>query len=285
MVDESDNIYQYWPLEAPNLTALILFAIAWTMHTGLAIYYKQVWFGVCMFIANGLETVGCSIFAPAFFMAAIYYLLGEVTVIWGIRHSRFKPWAYTKIFVSLDVISIWIQASGGGAAAGASNTDGGNPQIGISIMIGGLGFQVAATILFMLFCLDYYLRVQKHHRLEGSDPSFVPNWELNNIGEHGKTRRKQKIFAVAVAVILVFVRSVYRVVEMAYGWDGYLMTEEGYFLVLDALMVALASWITFVFHPGIFLGKINISAEQKEALGTRENNDSNREKKKRFILF
>ncbi|KAJ8099420.1 RTA-like protein [Lipomyces tetrasporus] len=278
-----------------------------------------------MFIANGLETGGyiarylsskdpyiwsrytaqsvALIFAPAFFMAAIYYLLGEITVIWGIRHSRFKPWAYTKIFVSLDVICIWIQAAGGGAAAGASNTDGGNPQIDIGIMIGGLGFQVAATILFMLFCLDYYIRVQKNHRLDGSDPSFAPNWELNNIesDEQGSTilgdapakfahirnakKTKVFLFAVAVAVILVFVRSVYRVVEMAYGWDGYLMIEEGYFLVLDALMVALASWITFIFHPRIFLGKINISAEQKEALGTRESNGSNREKKKRFIIF
>ncbi|KAK9374090.1 RTA1 like protein-domain-containing protein [Lipomyces chichibuensis] len=325
MSDNSDNIYQYWPLQAPNLTALILFAIAWVMHTVLAIYYRQIWFGTCMFIANGLEVGGyiarymsssnpykngnyvaqsvLLIFAPAFFMAGIYYLLGEVSVIWGIRYARFKPWAYTKIFVTLDVLSIIIQGIGGGAASAASN-NGSSPQAGTDIMIGGLGFQVAATLLFMLLCLDYYLRIRNRRRLAGQSlSSFAPGWELNiesaqqdsipgdapakfvPIRDAKKT--KVFLFAVAAAMLLVFVRSVYRVVELSTGWSGYLMTEEGYFLVLDALMVALASWIMWIFHPGMYLGRINIGAEQMAALLTEESNGDGEtaEKKKRFIIF
>ncbi|KAK9428072.1 RTA1 like protein-domain-containing protein [Lipomyces doorenjongii] len=325
MSDNSDNIYQYWPLKAPNLTALILFAIAWVIHTVLAIYYRQIWFGTCMFIANGLEAGGyiarymsssnpykygnyvaqsvLLIFAPAFFMAGIYYLLGEVSVIWGIRYARFKPWSYTKIFVTLDVLSIIIQGIGGGAASGASN-NGGSPQAGTDIMIAGLGFQVAATLLFMLLCLDYYLRIQNHRRLAGQSlSSFDPSCELNS--ESGQqrtipgdapakfapireaTKTRAFLFAVAAAVLLVFVRSVYRVVELSTGWSGYLMTEEGYFLVLDALMVALASWIMWIFHPGVYLGRINIGAEQTAALFTGESivDSETAEKKKRFIIF
>ncbi|KAK9332672.1 RTA1 like protein-domain-containing protein [Lipomyces starkeyi] len=301
----------YWPLKAPNLTALILFAIAWVMDTVLAIYYRQIWFGTCMFIANGLEAGGyiarymsssnpytygnyvaqsvLLIFALAFFMAGIYYLLGEVSVIWGIRYARFKPWAYTKIFVTLDVLSIIIQGVSHSSFLLRDNQVLTIPQAGTDIMIGGLGFQVAATLLFMLLCLAYYLRIRNHRRLAGQSlSSFAPSWELNiESAQQGaipgdapakflpiREAKKTKVFlfAVAAAVLLVFVRSVYRVVELSTGWSGYLMTEEGYFFVLDAMMVALASWIMWIFHPGVYLGRINIGAEQRAALFTEESN-------------
>ncbi|KAK9344652.1 RTA1 like protein-domain-containing protein [Lipomyces starkeyi] len=261
----STNLTTFGVVFAPNLTALILFAIAWVMHTVLAIHYRQIWFGTCMFIANGLEAGGyiarymsssnpytygdyvaqsvLLIFAPAFFMAGIYYLLGEVSVIWGIRYARFKPWAYTKIFVTLDVLSIIIQGVSHSSFLLRDNQVLTIPQAGTDIMIGGLGFQVAATLLFMLLCLDYYLRIRNHRRLAGQSlSSFAPSWELN-IEEAKKT--KVFLFAVAAAVLLVFVRS------------------EGYFLVLDALMVALASWIM-----------INIGAEQRAALFTEEKKEA-----------
>ncbi|KAK9485593.1 RTA1 like protein-domain-containing protein [Lipomyces starkeyi] len=291
----------YWPLKAPNLTALILFAIAWVMHTVLAIYYRQMWFGTCMFIANGLEAGG---YIARYMSSSNPYTYGNyVSVIWGIRYARFKPWAYTKIFVTLDVLSIIIQGIGGGAASGASN-NGGSAQAGTDIMIGGLGFQVAATLLFMLLCLDYYLRIRNHRRSAGQSlSSFAPSWERNIQSEQQgaipgdapakflpiREAKKTKIFlcAVAAAVLLVFVRSMYRVVELSTGWSGYLMTEEGYFLVLDALMVALTSWTMWIFHPGVYLGRINIGAEQRTALFTEESNveSETEEKKKRFIIF
>ncbi|KAK9386369.1 RTA1 like protein-domain-containing protein, partial [Lipomyces mesembrius] len=164
------------------------------------------------------------------------------------------------------------------------------PQAGTDIMIATLGFlEVAATLLFMLLCDDYYLRIRNHRRFAGQSlSSFAPSCELNiesaqqgtipgdapakyvPIREAKKT--KVFIFAVAAAVLLVFVRSVYRVVELSTGWSGYLMTGEGYFLVLDALMVALASWIMWIFHAGVYLGRINIGAEQTAALFTEEIN-------------
>ncbi|KAK9364243.1 RTA1 like protein-domain-containing protein [Lipomyces starkeyi] len=285
----------YWPLKTPNLTALILFAIAWVMHTVLAIYYRQIWFCTCMFVANGLEAGGyiarymsssnpytygnyvaqsvLLIFAPAFFMAGIYYLLGEVSVIWGIRYARRTP-KYSSPLMCL--VSSFRVAD--------------HVLPGTAIMIGGLGFQVAATLLFMLLCLDYYLRIRNHRRLAGQSlSSFAPSWELNIESEQQGKQRKAKVFlcAVAAAVLLVFVRSVYRVVELSTGWSGYLMTEEGYFLVLDGLMVALASWIMWIFHPGVYLGRINIGAEQRAALFTEESNveSETAEKQKRFIIF
>ncbi|KAK9469204.1 hypothetical protein V1512DRAFT_198961, partial [Lipomyces arxii] len=52
-----------------------------------------------------------------FFMAAVYFLLAKVIAILGIKHFRFKTWTYYKIFVSLDLVSIISQGTGGGLSA------------------------------------------------------------------------------------------------------------------------------------------------------------------------
>ncbi|KAK9237495.1 RTA1 like protein-domain-containing protein [Lipomyces kononenkoae] len=320
------NFYQYIPLEAPNLAALVLFVVAWATHAVLTAYHKRIWFSSCMLIATGLEAGGyiarylsssnpynynnyivqtvLLIFAPAFFMAGVYYLLGEITVIWGTEYARFRPWTYTKIFVTLDVLSIVIQGIGGGVASSNLNSNS-STQTGTDIMIGGLAFQVCATLLFMISCLDYYLRVRKAHRvaalsltttaleltLETGEQRAMPG---DAPGEYATIRhaKKTKVFlaAVTAAVILVFVRSVYRVVELSVGWSGYLMTTEVYFLVLDSLMIVLATWIMCIFHPGFYLGKVNIRAEQTLSLSsdTEESNvvvGGEVQEKKRFGIF
>ncbi|KAK9354291.1 RTA1 like protein-domain-containing protein [Lipomyces doorenjongii] len=291
------NVYGYTPLKAPNLAALIVFAIAWAAHTGLAVFYQQIWFGVCLFIAAGLETAGyvgrflsssdptilndflvqiiCLTLGPAFFMAGTYYLLAEIVVIWGIENSRFKPWTYSKVFISLDLVSIVLQALGGGMAATAL-VQNKNVNTGTHIMVAGLAFQVLATSIFMLCWLDFYWtrRNRRALRLSSSVPDYQENdmsgaSETSNVDgpekfAHIRNAKKTKLFlfALGVSIIFVFVRSVYRVAELSLGWTGYLMTQEGYFLVLDCLMVAIAIWIMVAFYPGYFLGKIRISAEQ-----------------------
>ncbi|KAK9333454.1 RTA1 like protein-domain-containing protein [Lipomyces starkeyi] len=289
--NDNYNVYGYTPLRAPNLAALIVFATAWAAHTGLAVFYQQIWFGVCLFIAAGLETAGyigrflsssdptilndflvqiiCLTLGPAFFMAGTYYLLAEIVVIWGIENSRFKPWTYSKVFISLDLVSIVLQALGGGMAATAL-VQNKNVNTGTHIMVAGLAFQVFATAVFMLCWLDFYWtrRNRRALRLTSYVAEFQENDTAANVDgpekfAHIRNAKKTKLFlfALGVSITFVFIRSIYRVAELSLGWTGYLMTQEGYFLVLDCLMVAIAIWIMVPFYPGYFLGNIHISAE------------------------
>ncbi|KAK9247737.1 RTA1 like protein-domain-containing protein [Lipomyces tetrasporus] len=299
--DDNNNVYGYTPMRGPNLAALIVFAIAWAAHTGLAVFYRQIWFGTCLFIAVGLETAGyigrfisssdptilndflvqiiCLTLGPAFFMAGTYYLLAEIVVIWGVENSRFKPWTYSKIFVSLDLVSIVLQACGGGMAATAL-VNNKNVDTGTHIMVGGLAFQVFATTIFMGLCFDFYWTRRKRLALRSAS-SYVPNFQENDMSlasdianvegpeeyAHIRKSKNVKVFllALGVSVIFVYVRSVYRVAELSVGWTGYLMTEEGYFLILDSLMIAIAVWILLPFYPGFFLGRVRLSTEPTTA--------------------
>ncbi|CAL1201512.1 unnamed protein product [Candida parapsilosis] len=54
-----------------------------------------------------------------------------------------------------------------------------------------------------------------------------------------------------------FVRCIYRVVELAQGFSGYLITHEVY-IMLDALMLFIALYMFIPFHPHIVFGASNI---------------------------
>ncbi|KAK9453528.1 RTA1 like protein-domain-containing protein [Dipodascopsis uninucleata] len=280
--DENNiNVYGYTPVKSANAIGLALFALAWISHTTLGIYYRQAWFGTCMFIAAGLETAGyigrvisstnpmilddflvqiiCLTLAPAFFMAGIYFLLGEIVVIWGVGNARFKPYTYSKIFISLDIISIVLQAIGGGKAAIAL-TDGTETDTGTHIMVAGLCFQVFSTLCFAVSCLDIRLRINRHRRHN----ALYDGPEKFAYIRNSKTT-VWFLCAVAVAVLFVFIRSVYRVVELSMGWSGYTMTHEAFFLVLDGLMVCIALFCVLVFYPGKYFGVISIKNEHQAA--------------------
>lgn len=66
-----------------------------------------------------------------------------------------------------------------------------------------------------------------------------------------------KIFVAAIIIsdIALILRAIYRVIELAQGWRGYLITTEPWFYGFDTalMIVVMAVWV--VGHPGITLGK------------------------------
>jgi len=61
--------------------------------------------------------------------------------------------------------------------------------------------------------------------------------------------------AIIVSDAMIIMRAVYRVIELAQGWRGHLITTEYYFYILDTtpMIISMAVWI--VGHPGITLAK------------------------------
>ena len=49
-------------------------------------------------------------------------------------------------------------------------------------------------------------------------------------------------------------RAVYRVIELAQGWDGYLITTEPWFYGFDTALMIICMAVWVVGHPGITLG-------------------------------
>jgi RTA1 like protein len=59
----------------------------------------------------------CLTLGPVFMAAAIYLCLGRIVIVYGEEISRIRARTYTVIFMGCDILSLVVQAVGGGMAA------------------------------------------------------------------------------------------------------------------------------------------------------------------------
>ncbi|KAE9384764.1 RTA1-domain-containing protein [Gymnopus androsaceus JB14] len=91
----------------------------------------------------------CTIVAPTPLLAANFVILARIIRKLGDSYSRLRARRYSRIFVTCDVITLFVQAGGGSVAFG---TDISQTQVNIGsyIMLGGIGFQVGMSAIFNL---------------------------------------------------------------------------------------------------------------------------------------
>jgi hypothetical protein len=277
----ADNLYGMTPSFGGNLAMSVVMGVFILCHGLLGAWFRTWWFGVSFVIGIILEMLGyigrtisghnpqslnpfliqiiCLTIAPCFIMAGIYYLLGQLIQIYGTQYALLKPMWYSYIFISCDIISLVVQAAGGGIAA-TSLTQYESADNGTHTMVGGLAFQVFSMSIFLWLLFDFLWKI-KYLRKGYADMEFNPRYA------HLRERKMFTLFPIAIVagVILVYVRSIYRVIELAEGWTGFLIIHEIYFMILDALMMALTCVIFIPYHPGIVLGRGTIAVEGTRA--------------------
>lgn len=264
--------YGYIPNFAANMVGLVLFAVLLAFHTLFGIWYRQWWFGATWVLTMALEVVGyvgrieghstlddgfkmqlvCLIIAPVCMTAGIYYLLAKYIEIYGVRYSPLRPMDYSAVFISSDVVSLIVQAAGGGVAASGKRYPVDLVTRGGWVMFAGIAIQLVSLTVFTLLALYVVWNVRR----ETDHSNFSP---------HFTSIREKPLFAfyipcMLVSILFIWIRSVYRLVELGEGWNSHLMKTERYVLVLDGLMILLGS-IPYLIHPGFMLGKDVIPVE------------------------
>lgn len=273
----NESIYNYRPSLAANASFLAFFAITGIAHTVQGILTKKRAFWIAMALGCVAEVIGyvgrimsysdpfgqngfliqicCLTIAPAFFAGAIYFTLGDIVTAVSLRSSRIKASGYAKIFIPCDFVSLVLQGAGGGLASVSSQNDE-DPSLGTNIMIAGLSFQVASMALFILLALEYIWRVRRFEK----DTPRLP-----------VSRTKLGLFVgfFSLAVVCIFIRCIYRVIELSEGWEGELIQNQTIFIVLEGVMVLIAVYALHIGHPA-FLGQPKTepdSAMTEEAKG------------------
>ena len=299
-----ENVYDIPRLNrTANIIFLVLFAITFAISCLMWIKSRYWWFNVAWTCGTALEFLGylgrvlsfsdmkkfdyyllqliALTLSPVFLMAGIYFLFGQLVVIHGRHYSWLKPLHYSYIFITCDVISLVIQAVGGGMTAiAAQEYRDANP--GTYTMIAGIAFQVFSMSVFLLcwlvFCwntyfLDFTAKETKQSPyqkkslvtfikllLNGDDANMYKLKVLDKYYNPGyKDLRKRPLYnyyalAITLAVIAVYIRCIYRVVELAQGFSGYLITHEVYIMTLDATMIGICCIIFILFHPHLVMG-------------------------------
>ncbi|KAL4764899.1 RTA1 like protein-domain-containing protein [Aspergillus foveolatus] len=177
--------------------------------------------------------------APPLFAASIYMTLGRLILRLEAEWASMIRVKYiTKIFVIGDVVSFLLQCGGGGYMAAGSLSA---MENGERIVIAGLAVQLVFFGFFMFFSAVFHYRVrsdpQHSVRPITADTRFSSSWEA-------------MMWCLYGACILIFIRSVFRVVEFVQGNDGYIMKREYLLYVFDAVLMALQAALLLLAYPG-----------------------------------
>lgn len=144
-------------------------------------------------------------------------------------------------------------------------------------MLAGILFQLATTTIFVVLAIDFIVRVMFHkpypaklhdfmsckflRRKKNKTPEdALPPSEGSSVtkpeGPRDKrdVRKAQILLAgVAWATLMIYIRGIYRSVELAQGWSGYVITHEVYFIWLDGFIMVFCMAGLAVTHPGFLL--------------------------------
>ncbi|KAI4253955.1 MAG: hypothetical protein LQ352_003378 [Teloschistes flavicans] len=193
-------------------------------------WIARIWASRCPYNSTAFSMqISVLIIAPCFFSAAIYYILGQLIKLWGTQHSPISARLYLIIFAGFDLLSIIIQAIGGGTASKASAAE--PPKstlLGTHLMMAGIIIQLVSMCVFAILFLWVIWRARAVRR--DSKISFL-------------------LMATTFSAACIIIRNFYRAVELSQGWRGYLITHEVYFDVLDGMLMVLASVAFNIVHP------------------------------------
>lgn len=217
---------------------------------------------VCRLIsAQDLEALGPyiiqSIFiliGPAFYAATIYMVLGEVIRVLGAEAHSFIPVKYlTKVFVIGDVVSLLLQAAGGGIQGGGTLE---MLHLGEKLIIIGLFVQIAFFAFFIAVMGNFFIRCSMRPvqgaKAQKCSSSFWQSWQF-------------LLFEMTLTSLFIMIRSVYRVIEYLQGYNGTLISDEKYLFILDSSMIFFAMVTVLLANISQWLSKVRFWQENDNA--------------------
>ncbi|KAL5334110.1 RTA1 like protein-domain-containing protein [Aspergillus crustosus] len=246
--------YYYTPSAAAGGIFAGLFGVFTLVHI-YQLTRTKTWFMIPFAIGGALETVGyigrvlsfteapdftqgpyvmqsaLILIAPAFLAASIYMILGRIiTMLDAERCSIIRLRFLTKIFVTGDVLSFLMQASGAGIMVKDENS----AETGEKIIVGGLFVQIIFFACFVITAAVFEFRMAKQ-RVPVS-PELTSIW-------------RRHMLALCFTSVLILVRSIIRVVEYLMGYDSYMMKQEVFIYVFDAMLMFIVLFTLNWVHP------------------------------------
>ncbi|KAH6673640.1 putative RTA1 domain protein [Halenospora varia] len=194
----------------------------------------RLWSSKCPYESHAFLMQHCTlILAPTFFAAGLYLILGGLIKQEGCESSPLPHRLYLWVFATSDFISILIQAVGGGLEGSAANAEPpGDPTPGRIALIVGIIFQLVSSTVFAILLGLFCFRVRS--KLLSRKTKFL-------------------LSATTLSTLMIYMRLIYRTVELILGWTGYLAKHEPYFFVLEGTTMVICGGIFNFIHPHKYL--------------------------------
>ncbi len=194
-----------------------------------------------------MEYVTISI-APSILLTALYHTASQIYTVFNEKFLIFDVKYFMICLILFNIIGGAIQGAGGGILSNYTSADvTGNK--GLQLMVAGLSLQLVSLLIFQAVWYIFLVRVYNSNKVHG-DSQFCEQYYLVR-------QRKYIYYFLATfswAILYIFIRTIYRLVEMSNGLTSKLATNETYFNVLDGMMIALACFCITVLPPHFVFG-------------------------------
>ncbi|KAF4470517.1 chitinase [Fusarium albosuccineum] len=260
-------IYGYTPAFSLAVFAVVWFALFFVVHLVQTIRFRS-WYFITFPIGLLFEIVGYIarslsakkdpyhllyfilnyffiVTAPVFLAAGVYTILSALIPRLGRRYSFLPPKAILWFFITSDVIATVVQITGA-ALIGVRESNRDDPTDANNILLGGLAYQVFSLGVFVILTASFLFRARQEIRSRGKTLVLF-------------------CAAFAVATVMIYLRTCFRLAETAQGLGGHLSSNEIYFACLEFAPVALAVLLFAIWHPGRCVGrKVRVKDLEKE---------------------
>ncbi|KAH7184581.1 RTA1 like protein-domain-containing protein [Fusarium flagelliforme] len=241
----------------PSIAAAVIVALAFIGVTLLHFWQlirERCWFMIPLAIGGILQVIGYAaraksgqespnwtlgpyiiqaiflLVAPALYAASIYMELGRIIImVEGESRSLIPLKWLTKIFVIGDVLSFFLQGGGGGYQSSGTLEA---LDLGAKIIIGGLFVQLLFFGVFIIIAVAF----DRSMNTAPTGRSYAVPW-------------KKHLHALYAGSVLIMVRSIFRAIEYLQGNSGFLLKQEIYLYVFDALLMIFVMILFSWYHP------------------------------------
>ncbi|KAL9623505.1 MAG: hypothetical protein Q9160_002185 [Pyrenula sp. 1 TL-2023] len=280
--DASIIIYGYIPSAILSILGLTLFTLAFLLHGYHLLRHRLYAFSLPVLTACLMETIGyifrllaerkdpyrinyfiiqyfLIVTAPVCLSAAIYYTLTLLVRRFGVPAHKpslitiFRPRLILWTFISADFLCTIVQVTGA-SLIGKRTSDHKDPAAANNILLAGLAVQTLFFAVFLVLLAVFYHTAPNlsKTKLRPGTPRFF-------------------VTALSAAAVLVFVRTVFRLVETAQGVFGYLSVHEAFFGTLEfAPVVVAVGLLGTVAFPAGFGGRMSRGDEEKRRGGRKD---------------
>ncbi|OTB09291.1 hypothetical protein M426DRAFT_316575 [Hypoxylon sp. CI-4A] len=254
----------YDPSFAGNIVFLVLFALLIPLTLTLGFKYRSIAFGTTVATGLALETVGYvgrvllhntltdrsafiifmvgTVLGPAFICGGVFLTMPRIIAVYGEEFRSWRPAWYTFLFHALTIVPIVLELAG----ALVSTIHDGRQSVdtGVRLLLVGFVIQLVALAIFIGHAMLFAIAVRtRHHALD-----------VKYAGIYNSVSFKGFLLAFFLATLLLVLRTAFRTVVVAEGYDNSIAQSETLLLVLDGLMVLLATLMLLVFFPSRILG-------------------------------
>ncbi|KZV72935.1 RTA1-domain-containing protein [Peniophora sp. CONT] len=259
--------FHYTPRKELSYAFIGAFAAAGIAHTYLGFKYNRRYLVWTAALCGYLEVVGWvgrllgatnpdstsmipyvlnslfTLFSPTFLLAGMFMLTRDLMQRLGACYSRLDPRLYGRVFVTCDAVSLFVQMSGGGLSAVKNEN---TSKIGGWVSLVGIIFQLVGLVIYIALGAEYLWRYFKDVPLMNKPAEMYYRAAFT---------KRVRWFTVSIVSMTFFilVRSVYRAVELAGGYDGKVASTQWAFVLFDGVMISQAIFTLVVLHPGWLL--------------------------------